>query len=169
VNPPSGLESLPPGPSPDENPGEDEDAWVPPDELRHLDGQDRLVSTTAKVFPHGCYLEPDSISQTVDKLTGQPVYQCKVVDPNPALKGRPHDTVVYILTDQKPSPPTGLAFEPVEFDQLTITPYVTDSIPPRIAYALRATGIRPAGGAAATAGEHVQAMELMTVADGRPD
>ena len=44
---------------------EDEDAWIPPDELRHLDGIERSVST-AKMFPHGCYLQPDSISEAED-------------------------------------------------------------------------------------------------------
>ncbi len=142
--------------------GEGEDAWVPPDELRHLDGSELSVST-AEVFPHGCYLVPDSMSPAVDKLTGQPavdkltsqqVYQCRVVDPNPALKDRPHDPMVNILAAQKPSPPSGPPYALVEFEHLTltITPYETDRSPVRMRYTLRATDIKPAVSADATAG-----------------
>jgi hypothetical protein len=124
--------------------GEDDDAWVPPDELRRLDDPERPVST-AEVFPVGCYLEPDSVKLVMeDKLTGKQVYQCRVLDLNQALKGRPHETVVMILANQKPSPPTGQPFEQVEFDNLQVIPYVTDRSPMRIRYSLRATGIRAA-------------------------
>ena len=131
--------------------GEDEDAWVPPGELRHLDGSDRDVSTT-EVFPHGCRLVPDSISPAVDN--GQQVYQCRVVDENPTLKDRSPVTVVNILSDQKPSPPSGPPYALVEFEHLTltITPYETDRSPIRMRYTLRATHIKPAVSADATAG-----------------
>jgi len=72
------------------------------------------------------------------------MYQCRVVDPDPA-KGRPHETVVKIVADGPPVPPTGKRFERVEFDNLTIIPYVTDRSPMRIRYSLRATGIHAAG------------------------
>jgi hypothetical protein len=121
--------------------GQDEDAWVPPDELRHLIGKERPVSM-AEVFPSGCYLEPDSIRPDVEgKLNGQRAYQCRVVDPNPALKDRTPQAVVKILTSQEPFPPTGQPFERVEFEDLRITPYVTDRNPMRIRYSLRAAGI----------------------------
>ncbi len=131
--------------------GEDEDAWVPPDKLRHLDGSGRDVSTT-EVFPHGCRLVPDSISPAVDN--GQQVYQCRVVDQNPALKDRSPETVVNILTGQKPSPPSGPRYTLVEFEHLTltITPYETDRSPIRMRYTLRATDIKPAVSADAAAG-----------------
>src|SRR5271166_6211823 len=131
--------------------GEDEGAWVPPGELRHLDGSARDVSTT-EVFPHGCRLVPDSISPTVDN--GQQVYQCRVVDENPALKDRSPVTVVNILSDQKPSPPSEPPYALVEFEHLTltITPYETDRSPIRMRYTLRATHIKPAVSADATAG-----------------
>ena len=38
--------------------------------------------------------------------------------------------------------PTGQPFESVEFEGLTVTPYVTDK--GRMAYSLRATAIKPA-------------------------
>jgi len=122
---------------------EAEDGWVPPDEFRHLEGTEYSVSTE-EVFPDGCYLEPDSITLVSDKPTGQQVYECRVVDRNSALKDRPHETVVKILADRMPDPPTGTPFEMVEFERLTITPYVTDQNPMRIRYWLRATGLHPA-------------------------
>src|SRR5579875_4007279 len=99
----------------------------------------RLPVSMADVFPHGCCLVPDSISETqdydektkarrpaVDKVTGSRVFQCRVVDLDPALEGRSRETVVKILTDRMPVPPTRTPFEMVEFDGLTVTPYVTD-------------------------------------------
>jgi len=133
--------------------GADDDGWVPPAGLRYLDGSEHSVST-AKVFPDGCYLEPDPIRPVVDELTGQQVYQCRVLDLNGALKDRPHETVVKILADQEPSLPSMPRFFPVGFDELKITAYVIDRSQMRIRYALRATGIHPA---AATAEERVQA------------
>ena len=101
--------------------------------------------------PDACYLVPDSITLVSEGHTGQQVYECRVVDGNPALKDRAHDTVVKILADQKPSQASMPRFGRVEFDHLTITPYVTDQNPMRITYSLRATGLHPA--AAPTGGE----------------
>ena len=73
--------------------------------------------------------------------------QCRVVDMDPELEGRSRETVVKILADRMPAPPTRPPFELVEFDGLQVTPYVTDR--GRMAFSLRATGIkaaaRPAG------------------------
>jgi hypothetical protein len=131
---------------------ESRDPWVPPDNLRRLDGWEQAVST-GDVFPDGCYL--DSISETdtgrevVDiNRPRERLYRCEVVDLNPALKDRPHDTVVNILTDQELSVQPGVRHPLVEFDGLTITPYVTNRSPVRMGYTLRATGIRPVAGQA---------------------
>jgi hypothetical protein len=131
---------------------ESRDAWVPPDNLRRLDGWERTVST-ADVFPDGCYL--DSISETdtggevVDiNRPRERLYRCAVVDLNRALKDRPHDTIVNILTDQEVSLQPGVRLPLVEFDGLTITPYVTNRSPVRMGYTLHATGIRPVAGQA---------------------
>jgi hypothetical protein len=107
------------------------------------------------VFPLGCCLVPDSISEAqdydektkirrpaIDKLTGQRVYQCRVVDLDPELEGRSRETVVKILADRTPVPPTRAPFEAVEFENLVVTPYVTDR--GRMAYSLRATGLKQA-------------------------
>ena len=107
------------------------------------------------VFPHGCYLVPDSIAEAqdydektkrrtpaIDKVTGTKVWQCRVSDLDPDLAGRARETVVKILADRMPVPPTRTPFEPVEFDGLTVTPYVTDR--GRMAYSLRAIAIKQA-------------------------
>jgi len=124
----------------------------------------RLPVTMAQVFPHGCHLIPESIieaqdydertgtrSPAVDKVTGQRVFQCRVSDMDPDLAGRSRETVVKILADREPSPPTGQPFEMVEFDNLQVTPYVDSGrcqgrgrCGARMAFSLRATGIKAA-------------------------
>ena len=102
----------------------------------------------------GVALVPDSISEVqdydentrartpaVDKVTGSRVWQCRVVDLDPELAGRSREVVVKILADRMPVPPTRAPFEPVEFDRLTVTPYVTDK--GRLAFSLRAMGMKP--------------------------
>ena len=79
---------------------------------------------------------------SVDKVTGKRVCQCRVVDMDPELEGRARETMVKIIADREPAPPTRTPFELVEFDNLQVTPYVTDK--GRMAYSLRATGIKPA-------------------------
>jgi hypothetical protein len=120
-----------------------------------IKGGTRFAVTNQQVFPQGCHLMPDSITEaqdydektrirtpSVDKLTGKRVWQCRVADMDPELEGRSRETVVKILADRQPVPPTGQPFELVEFDNLQVTPYVTDK--GRMAYSLKATGIKPA-------------------------
>jgi hypothetical protein len=109
------------------------------------------------VFPNGCNLVPDSIVEAqdydektkrrtpaVDKATGSRVYQCRVMDMDPELTGRSRETTVKILAPHQPVPPTGQPFEFVEFEHLTVTPYVNDK--GRMAYSLRASAIvKPQG------------------------
>ena len=115
----------------------------------------RFAVSMAQVFPHGCCLVPDSITEaqdydertrtripSVDKVTGKRVFQCRVSDLDPELAGRSREVVVKILADRPPVPPTGRLFEPVEFENLTVTPYVTDGAGSR--YSLRATGLKAA-------------------------
>ena len=116
----------------------------------------RFAVSMADVFPDGCYLMPGSISEaqdydektktrrpSVDKVTGKRVFQCRVVDMDPELEGRSRETVVKILADYQPVPPSRTPFEAVEFENLTVTPYVNDKN--RMAYSLRATGLKAAG------------------------
>jgi hypothetical protein len=115
----------------------------------------RFPVAQADVFPHGCHLVPDSISEAIDydeetkrrspaidKQTRKPVFQVRVVDMDPELSGRSREVVVKVVADRMPVPPTRAPFEPVEFENLTVTPYVTDR--GRMAYSLRASGLRAA-------------------------
>jgi hypothetical protein len=119
----------------------------------------RFTVSMADVFPLGCHLVPNSISEveeydektktrrpSIDRVTGSRVWQCRVSDNDPELKNRSHEVVVKLLGDREPAPPTGALFEPVEFDRLMVTPYVTDK--GRLAFSLRAMGIKAARPAA---------------------
>jgi hypothetical protein len=128
----------------------------------------RLFVSMQDVFPHGCHLLPDSIveaqdydentgrrSPAVDKHTGQRVFQCRVMDMDPELEGRSRETVVKVLADRMPVPPTRAPFELVEFDGLQVTPYVDTGrcqgrgrCNARMAFSLRATGMKAARQAA---------------------
>ena len=130
----------------------------------------RLPAGMSDVFPYGCHLLPDSIAEAmeydertkqrhpaVDKVTGTRVWQVRVSDMDPALEGRSREVVIKILADQRPSAPTKALFEAVEFEGLQVTPYVDNSrcqgqgrCSARMAYSLRATGIKAAR---ATAGK----------------
>src|SRR5204862_1547934 len=128
----------------------------------------RLPVSMAQVFPGGCHLMPDSITEAIDydektrtrspaidKVTGKRMWQCRVADMDPELEGRSRETVVKILADRPPSPPTGQPFELVEFEGLQVTPYVDSGrcqgqgrCNARMAFSLRATGIKAARPAA---------------------
>lgn len=130
-----------------------------------IKGGSRFPVTMAEAFSHGCHLVPDSISEAIDydpetkrrspaadKLTGKPVFQVRVVDMDPDLSGRSREVVVKVVADRMPAPPTRTPFEPVEFENLTVTPYVIDRTK-RLGYSLRATGIKAARQAPAPAGK----------------
>jgi hypothetical protein len=128
----------------------------------------RLHVSMQDVFPHGCHLVPESIveaqdydentgrrSPAVDKHTGQRVFSCRVMDMDPELEGRSRETVVKILSDRMPVPPTRAPFELVEFEGLQVTPYVDTGrcqgrgrCNARMAFSLRATGMKAARQAA---------------------
>lgn len=84
-------------------------------------------------------------SPAKDKMTGQRVYQVRVMDLDPELGKRARETTVKISADFQPSAPTGVPFESVEFDGMTVTPYVANN--GRMAYSLRATALRAPAGA----------------------
>src|SRR5215831_4531365 len=96
----------------------------------------RFAVSMADVFPDGCFLMPDSISEaqdydektktrhpSVDKVTGKRVFQCRVVDMDSDLEGRSRETVVKIINDYQPVPLGRTPFEAIEFENLTVTPY----------------------------------------------
>lgn len=117
-----------------------------------LKGGVRFSVRFEDVFPNGCVLVPDSIAAaqdfdertrartpSLDKLTGQRVWQCRVMDMDEELKGRAREVSVKILADAQPVPPVG-PFQAVEFEGMTVTPYVGNT--GRMAYSYRATGVR---------------------------
>jgi hypothetical protein len=110
----------------------------------------------ARVFPHGCYLvgevEPvkdfdastgGRFVQARDKTTGEPVWQVAVMDADPTLKPAQKTVAVKILSPVQPTPPApvaGLPFTPVEFDGVSVTPYVNGT--GRLAYSIRVREMR---------------------------
>ncbi|WP_169987510.1 plasmid replication, integration and excision activator [Microbispora sp. H10836] len=109
------------------------------------------------VFPHGCYLvgEVEQVKdftastggRTVfakDKTTGELVWQVAVMDADPAAKIAQKTVAVKIIAPVQPVPPTptpGLPITPVEFEGMTVTPYVHQTTG-RLAYSLRARSMR---------------------------
>ncbi|MFC5210920.1 plasmid replication, integration and excision activator [Pseudonocardia sulfidoxydans] len=116
------------------------------------------------VFPHGAYVvseveavrdfdksAPGRPVQQLDKESGLPVWSVSVLDADPEARRSDKTVVVKIASTHQPVPPeaiAGMPFRPVEFDGLTVTPYVADNgSRPRVAYSFRASGMRaPAGG-----------------------
>jgi hypothetical protein len=109
------------------------------------------------VFLHGCYVvgevEPvrdfdrstkETAVQSVDRDTGLPLWQVDVIDADPDARDK---TVrVKILAAVQPVPPAeapGVPFRPVEFDDLTATPYVatTSTGRSRLAWSFKSTGM----------------------------
>jgi hypothetical protein len=109
------------------------------------------------VFSHGCYVvgevEPvrdfdrstrETPVQAVDKDTGLPVWSVDVVDADP--EARDKSVRVKVLSPVQPVPPEaapGVPFRPVEFENLTATPYVatTASGRSKLAWSFKATGM----------------------------
>ena len=87
----------------------------------------------------------DQAVQAVDRDTGELVWTVDVVDADPEARER---TVrVKIIAPVQPVPPetaVGVPFRPVEFENLTATPYVQTlaSGRGRLAWSFKATGMR---------------------------
>ncbi|WP_436771956.1 plasmid replication, integration and excision activator [Yinghuangia sp. YIM S09857] len=87
--------------------------------------------------------------QARDKATGLPMWAVTVSDPDPdardtSAKVKIPASVIPVLPDELP----GLPFRPVEFDGLTVTPWVNGA--GRLAYSFKATGLRAPMGPKAT-------------------
>ncbi|MGI5490970.1 plasmid replication, integration and excision activator [Microtetraspora malaysiensis] len=120
--------------------------------------QGPIPVTFDMVFPHGCYVvgevEPvkdfdastnGRFVQARDKQTGEPVWQVAVMDADPTLKPAQKTVAVKILSAVQPIPPAavpGVPFTPVEFDGVSVTPYV-NSNSNRLAYSIRVREMRP--------------------------
>lgn len=82
--------------------------------------------------------------QARDKVTGHPLWTVNIYDPDP--QARTKAVKVKIASPVQPVLPEamgGMPFRPVEFDGMTVTPYVNDK--GRLAYSYRATAVRAVG------------------------
>lgn len=101
---------------------------------------------------------PARFVQQVDKETGLPVWTVLVMDADPEARKDDKVRTVKLLAERQPVSPAavevgGMELRPVEFDGLTVTPYLDDKRN-RIAYSVRATGMRaPAKGGRPTGTE----------------
>jgi len=105
-----------------------------------------------EIFPSGLVMGPDTVvskvqdfekrgkadDQDIDKQTNQRVWAVRVMDLDPDLEGRSREVVIKISAPHQPVSPVG-AFQQVEFDGLTVTPWVNDK--GRMQYSIRATGM----------------------------
>ncbi|ETA03997.1 hypothetical protein CcI6DRAFT_00521 [Frankia sp. CcI6] len=121
----------------------------------------RIPVAFSTVFPAGAFVvgvEPvndyDKIKsgaadpQQRDEETGQPMWAVRVVDGDP--EARTTEMKVRMIAAVQPVPPDllpGTPFRPVEFDQLTVLPYIDRRVAdrPRVAYSLRAGSMRAPG------------------------
>ena len=87
--------------------------------------------------------------QVRDKVNGLPVWNVRVVDVDPATRRGQAEVTVKVAAAHQPVPPESMPdvpFRPVEFEGLTITPYVdTNGSRPKVAFSFRATGMRAPG------------------------
>ena len=116
------------------------------------------------VFPDGAYAagkfemvrdfdrsSGDRVVQQIDKVTGLPLWVVEVIDAEEAARQRTVKVKVAAQVQPVlPSPAAGSPFTAVEFEGLTVTPYVDasrckggkDKCGARLAYSLKATGVR---------------------------
>ena len=109
------------------------------------------------VFTHGAFaaggFEPmrdfdassgDRFVQAKDKASGLPVWVIEVIDADPAARDKTAKVKVAAPAQPVLPPATaGMPFVPVEFEGLTVTPYVNQA--GRLAYSLKAAGVRSLG------------------------
>jgi hypothetical protein len=88
-------------------------------------------------------------TQIRDKQSGMRVWQVRVVDADDLARKGQVEVTVKIAAEVQPVPPelaNGVPFRPVEFDNLTATPYIDQNRSrPRIAWSLKATGMHAPG------------------------
>ena len=126
----------------------------------------RFSVRSEDAFPHGVYaftateVRPardfeqstrDNQVQMRDRDTGLPVWTFDVLDADPNAQGKNAAITVRILSPSKPTlpeAPAGSPFRPVEFEELTATPYVDQRsctgngrCRARLAWSYRATGV----------------------------
>lgn len=119
------------------------------------------------VFPAGAYVvgevervrnfdksTSERFVQATDRDSGELVWSVPVLDADESAPKSAKTVVVKISTPHQPVPPeavAGLPFRPVEFEGLTVTPYVDDKRN-RVAYSLRARAMHAPGKGTRSAG-----------------
>ena len=107
------------------------------------------------VFPRGAFaagpFEPvrdfeaskgGQFVQSKDRVSGLPLWQADIIDADPAARDKTARVKVAAAEQPVlPPPHPGMPFIPLEFAGMTVTPYVNQA--GRLAYALRATAVRP--------------------------
>ena len=132
-----------------------------------------------QVFPDGAYAaggfemvrdfdrsQGDRVVQQVDKHTSLPLWAVEVIDADPEARQRTVKVkVAAAVQPVLPSAAPGSPFTAIEFEGMTVTPYVDTSrcqgkgkCAARTAYSLKATGVHaPSRGAARPVPEHKDA------------
>jgi hypothetical protein len=121
-----------------------------------------------ELFPHGAYaLAADALNdfdkfqagvedpQQRDKDSGERIWVVRVIDNDP--EARTNELKVKVVAPVMPvlpEPIAGTNFRPVEFEGLTVTPWVeeTKTGRTRVAYSLKATGVREPQSKASSSG-----------------
>ena len=131
------------------------------------------------VFPSGVYAaggfekvrdfdrsQGDRVVQQVDKVTGLPLWAVEVIDADPEARQRTVKVkVAAAVQPVLPSAAPGSPFTAIEFEGMTVTPYVDTSrcqgkgkCGARQGYSLKATGVRaPSRGVTRPVPEHKDA------------
>ncbi|WP_028648535.1 hypothetical protein [Nocardiopsis sp. CNT312] len=132
--------------------------------------QGALPVEFAAVFPHGAFaLGVEAITDfetkrpQLDKESGLPLWAVDVIDADPDARGKAKSVKVKIPAKVCPTLPDevpGLPFRPVEFESMAVMPYVDDNgRRPRVAYSLRARGVKPPTAGAAGGGRRSPAKD----------
>ncbi|MFC9976846.1 plasmid replication, integration and excision activator [Spirillospora sp. NPDC127200] len=117
----------------------------------------RIPVDFGAVFPYGVFATAaaeeltnfETKRQEIDKDNGLPVWVVDVYDADPEANHKNSAIKVKISAEVCPVLPEPVMgpFRPVEFEGLTVTPYIDDNGKrPRISYSFRARGVRAAGG-----------------------
>jgi hypothetical protein len=120
--------------------------------------QGPFKASFGELFPHGAFgIAVDALNdfekvqagvedpQQRDKDTGERIWTVRVIDNDP--EARSNELKVKVVAPVMPSlpePVPGTNLRPVEFEGLTVTPWVeeTKTGRTRVAYSLKATGVR---------------------------
>ncbi|MFD0596148.1 transcriptional regulator [Catellatospora coxensis] len=103
-----------------------------------------------QVFPSGAYLDSEVEpvfefengkrgAQKVHAVTGEPLWEVTVIDGDRTLKGAAKVAKVKIAMRHQPVPPSSAPLTPIEFTDMTATPYISDNNGrPRLAWSYMA-------------------------------